>query len=522
MTTPLNTLLGYQSIDLSDYEIRGVKSGINNAYSTGPVYDGGQYYPAISVITGCDGSFSASDSTVRYLIGTSTYYLNNGDNVIANDQTFTISGLLDTTTFGLQSISGLNGTYAITFQTGQREYIVEPDSLNNTINGFASFVSGSSAVYGISTTWLADLTSGDFIGADYYTQFFKIRQVIDNTSLVLISPFTGDTSTSTFTAKRWAIGRTKIQYARNGITYDNKSGRWNYGGIAGSDATTSLNFSPLVDGIELAFTNSIVQNAPDIMDIATVNQQVFSRSTQYSTYQFSLPVVPNPEASFSLWVDNVFKVRGQDYALNYTQMPIYSPPPPVDQRRVANIMFLKGVDATPSPSLTETGHFPVVDSSGTVYSEILPGSEFLIVGGVDQTVYKDYVLEPNAGAFDTIDSTVNEPIVKYVMTDYSLLINHGFSINLDGTAQQISYPAQATDTVLFQYDFGVLKPSNQDHPGPDGTYEVNYMVQGATQSQTQSITSDTTVFQTTLYPIMQGSIFYRKIIFFCLRTLIMQ
>ena len=509
MTTPLNTILGYQSVDLSNYEIRGVKSGFKNAYSTGPVYDGGQYYPATSIITGCDGSFS-SDATVRNLFNVTTYDLNVGDNVVVNDGTYTISGLLDTTTFGLQSYSGPNGYFPITFYTGQREYIVEPDSLNNTVTGYATFTNGSSIVEGSGTTWLTDLTSGDFIGADYYTQFFKISNIVDNTTLSLVTPFTGDSSNSTFTAKRWIIGRTKIQYVRNGITYDNVSGRWKYDSTTGSDVTTSPNLSPLIDGIDLAFTKTIVQNAPDIMDVATVNQQVFSRQTQYATYQFSLPVVPNPEASFSLWIDNVLKNRNQDYALNYTQMPIYSPPPPPAQRQVANIMFLKGLDATLNTALTETGHFPVIDSSGQVNTEILPGSEFLTIGGIDQTVYKNYVLEPNAGAFDIIDSTVNEPIVKYVMTDYSDLVNHGFSINLDGTAQQISYPAQASDSVIFQYDFGVLKPADQDHPGPDDTYEVNYMAEGVTQSQSLSITSDSTLIQTALYPIMQGSVFLQK------------
>jgi hypothetical protein len=230
MTTPLNTVLTYPTVDsaLSYFEIRGVKSGINNAYSTGPVYDGGQYYPPMSIITGCDGSFS-TDTTVRNLTGTfpggapiTTYYLNVGDTVNSVGNPCTISGLLTTDSFGLQSYSGPVGTYPITFNLGQRDYLVESDSLTDTFKGDASFIRGSATVS--NGTWGTDLTSGDFIKADYYQQFYKIDHTTSATSLLLTSPFMGDTSHSTYTAKKWAIAQTKIQYARNDITFDDKAG----------------------------------------------------------------------------------------------------------------------------------------------------------------------------------------------------------------------------------------------------------------------------------------------------------
>ena len=193
MTTPLNTLLGYSAIDLTPYEIRGAKAGLNNAYSTGPVYDGGAFYTLFngspiygSTITGCDGSFSLSDSTVRILTGVSTYSLRVNDNVIVNDSTYSISGILSSNSFGLDSAPGINGTYPIIFNLGEREYLVEPDTLNNTvIKGLATFTQGNPTITGTSTTWSSDLTSGDYIKADYLQQYFKIKQVLNDTTLPL-------------------------------------------------------------------------------------------------------------------------------------------------------------------------------------------------------------------------------------------------------------------------------------------------------------------------------------------------
>lgn len=510
MTTPLNTILSYQSLDLTPFEIRGVKSGMNNAYSTGPVYDGGVYNPPNSTVLGSDGSFSPLDSTVRNFTGFSASSLQVADKVIANDTTFTVTGILSSNSFGLNAIPTFEGIYQIILNLGSRDYIVEPDSLKNTLTGLASFTSGSKVVDGTSTLWSSQLAPGDFIKADYYQQYYKIDHTVSNTSLVLTSPFAGDTSSTSYTAKRWAIGRTDIQYSNNDVTLDTKSGRWKYDATTGSEISTSLSLSPLADGIDLAFTKTIVQNAPDLMDIAVVTNKVFSQKTQYDTFQYSLPVVPYPEESFSLKINDIPQVRNQDYALNYTQNPIYSPPPPPSQRFVANLMFLKELDATPSTSVTETGNFYIIDAQGKPVNEILPGSEHINIGGFDQVVYRDYILEPNAGAIDAIESVIGEPIVKYVATDYSDKINHGFSVTLNGNPQKVSYPAESTDDILFQFDFGRLKPAAQDHPGIGDVYEVNYMVEATTQTQVIKVTTGTSSLQTALFPIEQGSIFLQK------------
>ena len=458
MTTPLNTLLGYNAIDLTPYEIRGAKAGINNAYSTGPIYDAGPYYLPGSTVTGCDGSFSLLDSTVRSLTGISTYSLRVNDNVIANDSTYSITGILSSNSFGLNSVPGIDGTYSIIFNLGEREYLVEPDSLNNTVsNGYASFTQGSPTVTGTGTAWSTDLTSGDYIKANYLQQFYKIGQVLNNTALTLTTSFTGDTSSSAkYTAKKWAIGRTRIQYT-NDFLYDNKSGRWKYDTTTGSNLTTSLSLSPLVDGVNLAFTNSIVKNAPDIMDVAVVPMKTFARQTQYATYQFSLPVVPEEE-TMVLKINGIFKDRfpsgNQDYVLNYSQNPTYSPPPPPNQRQVANIMFLDGIkDRTMATNLTQTGTFIVTDKSGIAITDIMPTSEILKIHGIDQTRYKDYMFEYSTGTVEVTSSIINEQIVKYVASDYSQLVNPGFSVYLNGQKQKVSYPAESDDDAIFQLDF---------------------------------------------------------------------
>jgi hypothetical protein len=519
MTTPLNTLLGYSAIDLTPYEIRGAKAGLNNAYSTGPVYDGGAFYTLFngspiygSTITGCDGSFSLSDSTVRILTGVSTYSLRVNDNVIVNDSTYSISGILSSNSFGLDSAPGINGTYPIIFNLGEREYLVEPDTLNNTvIKGLATFTQGNPTITGTSTTWSSDLTSGDYIKADYLQQYFKIKQVLNDTTLALTVPFAGDTSSSAqYTGKRWSIGRTKIQCTKNDFLYDNRSGRWKYDTTTGSDFTTSSVLSPLVDGLDLAFTNSIVQNAPDIMDVAIVPLTTFARQTQHATYQFSLPVVP--EANTMLLEINgisrdMFPTGNQDYVLNYTQNPVYSPPPPPALRQVANVMFLAGIpDTTLSSTLTQTGTFLVTDKTGVVINDIMPMSEILKINGVDQTRYRDYAFEYNTGTVEVTSTVINEQIVKYVASDYSQLVYPGFSVYLNGQKQQVSYPAQSSDDLIFQLDFGIVKPRNQDHPGPDDTYEVNYMVEGnVIQNELIPVLSDASVFNSSVFPIKQGS-----------------
>lgn len=517
MTTSMGDILSLQSLDLTPFEIRGAKSGINNASTTGLVYVDGQYIPAKSAVTG-DGSFSSPDSTVRDFSFDSPYgslttsSLKIGDSLTADSTAFTIANIDTTSSFQLSMNAGFTGIYPISFNLDQREYIVEPDITRNTITtGIASFVQGNTDVTGSGTTWLS-LAARDFIKHDGYQEYFEIEEVLSAEALRLVSPYPGDTTSGAYTAKRWVIGRTKVQYAKNNITYDNQSAKWRYDAIIGNDVTTSVSFRPLTDGIELAFTRSLTSIAPDLMDSWVVINKVFSRETQYETFQFSLPVVPNPESSMELFINDIKKDMFQDYVLNYTQSPVYTPPPSPDQRFVANIMFLEGIaNIQPSSAQTESGQMSITDDEGNIIAGIFPGSESIIVDTVPQIPLRDYMLEPNTGTLEIIDTVIDEQIVKYIGASYSDYIDYGFTVKLNGKKQKISFPAETDDDILFQPYSGRLKPRSQGHPGPGEIYEVSYMVETDPISDELIVPSEgQTVIETNFYPIKQDSIFLIK------------
>lgn len=528
MATDLDKILTYQSIDLTKFEIRGARSGVNNARTTGPVYvDGTEcpqydspcYIPSSSSISG-DGSFSTDSSIVTDLTFDSPYSsltttsLKIGDNLTANSQNFSITNILNSDSFEIDG-TGLNGTYGISFNLGPRSYLVEPDTAENTLTGVASFTQGDKTVTGSGTTWLSDLAGGDFIKHDGYQRYFRIQGIIDSTTLGLVSPYVGDTTSGAYTAKRWIIGRTKIKYAKNDITFDNESGNWQYDSTIGSDVTTSTDFALLADGIHLAFTRSLDDSAPDLMDVATEDFITLSKETQFPASQFSLPVVPDPY-SFDLYINDIKKDQypdgNQDYILNYSANPVYEIPPPPSERKIANVMFLdKITNVTPGVSDTQTGQFRISDENGEEVLNLLPGSQSISVDSTLLISNRDYVLEPYTGTTEIIESTIDEDIVKYVGINFSEFIDYGFNIYLNGEKQQISFPPRVTDDVLFQTAIGKLKPRNQDHPGPDDTYQINYMVESKSiTNEVIRVIDGQIIVSTQSYPIKQRSVFLLK------------
>lgn len=519
--TDLDKILSYQSIDLSSFEIRGVKSGINNARTTGPVYVNGDYIPANSNVTG-DGSFTSDNcSVINFAFdspygGLGTEGLKIGDGLRVDSSTFQITRIDSTNSFEIDKNSGFNGMKSITFDLTDRDYLVEPDIVTNTTTtGQATFTQGDSTVIGTGTDWSGKLDTNDFIKHNGFQEYFKIKGVLSDTVLGLWSPYTGDTTTGDYTAKRWKIGRTRILFAKNDIDYDNQSGKWTYISIRENDITTSVNFQPLWDGVTLKFTNSISENAPDIMDVATEDYLTLSRETQYDTFQFSLPVVPHPE-TMELYVNDIkkdmFPAGNRDYVISYSQMPVYVPPPPPDDRRVANIMFLENINnIQPDTAQTESGQIRITDTEGNDVVGIMPGSEEVSIDGTSLNPYEDYVLEFNTGTLEIIESTLDEQIVKYVGVSYSEIIDYGFEIYLNGIKQKISFPPEIDDDVLFQIETGRMKPQDKDHPGPGEIYQINYMVETTpVTDETVTAAEGQTILELSQYPVKQDSIFLLK------------
>ena len=462
-----------------------------NALSTGthPLIFNRSFVPASNVITG-SGQFDSTDSSAVTAVTISSPYalltardLTSADIVIDGTSTYTISSIIDATSFFVDKNVLSTGTHPLVFQLTQREYLVEPDAGNNNVLGDASFTAGQLTVIGIGTTWASQLAYGDFIRHDGYMDTYAIQSVIDNTHLTLTRAYTGDTTVGAFTASRVAIGRTKVQFVKNNFSYDNQAGIWKHDATTGSDVTTSAVFMPFTDGMTLKYTPAYSVNNPGLMMTQTVLRKTFARQTQYEMDFFPLPVVPNPEASVEVFINGALKDRypvgHRDYVLNYSPNPIYETPPPPDQRKICNIMFLNEIDnRVLDQASTENGQMQLLDLAGNNINDLMPGSVSLLYDGTQQTELKDYVLEPNAGMAENIDYTVNEQLVKYVLVDYSKLIDYGFNCSLNGQPQQWSVPPKTNDDIIFQPRTGRMKPQNQDKPGPNDIYEFSYQVDG--------------------------------------------
>ena len=400
----------------------------------------------------------------------------------------------------------------VTFDLIDREYLIEPDVNTNTTTGLAVFTQGSNTVTGISTAWLTHIVAGDVIQLNSYQKYFTIASVINNTTLTLTSNFDSSTTTGFYTTKRWRLDRLDYRYVKNDFTYDKNKARWVYDSTTGSSIVARDSFSSFVDGIELEFSPTVDPTKnPDLMDSQIVYNQVLTTSTQNPMFQYSLPKVPNPEESFQLYMDDklkdMFPYGNKDYVLNYWQSPMYQSPPPMDQRKVANIMPLKGIsNITLDPVKTSMGIIQFTDGSGNNLSGVMPGSETIKFDGIVQTAYEDYVFNTYAGLALASTHETNEQIVKYVAYQQPNLFDYGININLvnsEGTTpQKLTIPHNNSDTVLFEYESGRFKPAATDNPAKGDEYIIDYLVEGTfVSNEVIQTNAGMTWFEVNQYPI---------------------
>ena len=516
MTTSLDQLLTYQSLNLHRFEIRGAKPGVNNARSTGPVYTEGPYYPEYNIVGGMADCTSDS-STISYLTVNPPYALLTAESFRPRDTVYLGAGVYQVTgvtptSLILDATTGLDGRFPLAISLISRDYLVEPDIIRNTTTGTATFTFTDEYVTGVGTSWLTDLKASDFIKHDGFQNYYVIDQVLSNTSLKLTAMYVGDTTTGAYTTKRTDIGRIRTQYTKNDFAFDNQSSKWKYDATTGSDFTTSRAFAPLVDGIQLRYTDSIGTAKPDLMDFATVLYKTFARKTQNDIFQFPVPVIPEPEESFDLCINNKkwdrYPAGNRQYVLSYSPNPIYESPLPPEQRQVCSIMFLKSVAG--SQTGLSDGYVQVLDGEGNNITGLMPGSSIFALDGTDQTSGQDYVLEPNAGLFAVVDHNLDEPVVKYVAKNFSGYIDYGLTCHLNGVRQQLSFPPNPADDLLFQVASGRMKPRLQDTPGPDDRYEFHYQVDGEVVTENPVLTPGQTAVYTALWPVKRYTLFISK------------
>ena len=196
MAFSLEQIKSFKTVDLDVFAIRGAKAGINNAKSTGPLYDSGEYFPLRTILYG-DSSVSSVDSTVRNISFDSPYGsltafdLVSGDRIIVrSDTTLIVSSLIDSTTVAVTETPSFSGTCDSTFQLIDRDYLIEPDVGNNTyFSGLAKFTKDSTQVTGLGTNWNADMSAGDSIQLNTYQKYFLINEVVNDTTCNLFSKF---------------------------------------------------------------------------------------------------------------------------------------------------------------------------------------------------------------------------------------------------------------------------------------------------------------------------------------------
>lgn len=517
MTTPIDRILSYQAIDLAPFEIRGARYGANNATTTSPVFTGGVYNPTRNIQDG--SGFFHSDSTYvdNFYIPcySDTSGMRVGDMLVADSTVFTITGQRDSTSVWIDPQPSFSGVTPFDATLINREYLIEPDPKSNDFFGTATFTNGSDLVTGVGTTWgiPTDVSTGDFIKRDGYQQNFPIKTVLGPTSLQLTRGYNGDTTTGPYTARKSRLERLQTRYVRNEFTYDSKKSRWVYDATTASGVDTSAtpDYGAITDGVTVSYVPALNLNNPDMMEKATVFFKTFAQSTQFDAFQFPLPTVPNPESSLSVLINNQLQDRypdgNRDYIVSYSPNPIWEPPLPFDQRQVANLMFLKGAQGTLNSLTTEEGVLPFLGSDNQPISGIMPRSEMVYLDSTVQTWPTDYVVEYNSGIGSYADFTTNEPLVKYVAADRSLLVDMGFSVYLDGTRQKVSFPPQVDDVLLFQPKSGRYKPRTQDRPSAGQEYIFNYMVDGTSiRNKTLNLIPGQTTFRTEFWPVKRDSV----------------
>jgi len=516
MPFSLNEIKSFQSIDLDNFAIRGAKTGINNAKSTGPLYDDGTFFPYKTTVYG-DTSVSNNDATVKVLSFDSPYSPMNafslvaGDTMIVrSDTTLIVSRIIDSGTVAVNSAPGFSGLCDSTFKLKDRDYLIEPDVDNNTTTtGFAQFTNDSTRVVGLGTNWLTDLTSGDAIQLNSYQKYFTISQVYNDETCGLTTKFDTDSvGYNPYTAKKWRLNRLKYQYVKQDFTYDNHVGRWVYDATTGSDRTAFSVFSDFTDGVQIKFSPTLdPTNYPDVMDSNVVKDKVFTRSTSNPSFQYPLPAVPKPEESLNLFINGSLKDRFPDgskfYVVNYSQSPNYEFPPAESERTVANVMFLKGISKIAlNPADTASGIIQFTDESGNALPGIMPGSETIVFNDTTQTPNSSYVIDVNAGLAYSSEFNTAEPVVKYVMYQQNGLYDYGLYIYKNGTSQTFTIPGQSTDDIQFDTESGIIKPMEKDYPGPGEQYDIFYYTESDYISNEPHIISGTTDWiRVNSYPI---------------------
>jgi len=521
MAMELSTIKTLNTVDLEAFEIRGFKYGINNASTTGPAYAQGTYIPErnfldATVFFDSDSSLVTNFSFSAPYSGLDASSLKVSDTITYDTTAFTVSELASADSFYIDRDSGIDGTKTVELTLIPRDYLVEPDVGNNTFYGTAIFTSGSSDVYGVGTSWVGQLSTSDFIKSDSYQSYLRIETVYDNTHLELSSPYVSDTTTCTYIAKRRKLDRMSVRYTKDLFSYEKDGGFWKV-----DDSTTDSNilatstFSSLADGIEAKFTITLKDTDPDIMDSNAVVNKVLSLETPRDLSQFSLPVVPNPESSFELRINDIKKDRfpygNMDYVISYHQDPVYLPPPPVSLRQVANLMFLSRIsNQVPSISDTETGLITFTDTQGNNIPGVMPGSDVISLDGTALQPYYDYVVDGDTGTANVTSPVSDEAIVKYVLVNKSSLIDYGISFSLGGEALRYSIPPRDTDDVRFVLPTGKMKPMSKDHPGPGEEYIIDYYVDSAAVTEEIAVSPSLQTFRLSKYPVKNDSIILVK------------
>lgn len=515
MPYSLDEIKSFQSLDLESFEIRGAKTGVNNARSTGPLYDRGLYNPLKSILPG-SVTMTSGDSTVRGISLSDGSYnalnLVEGDTIVIGNNTSTIRHVVDATAAAVYPTPNTSGIITdATYLLTARHYLIEPDAGTNSVNGYATFTQGSPNVTG---TGFLDTSAGDALQLNTYQKYFIINNVVSDTSCVLKTAYDGQTASGIYTAKRWRLNRLTYQYIKNDFEYDTQTGRWVYDSTTGGDRTAYASYDPFVDGIDLKFSPTLKPTQyPDLMDSNVALRKILTRSTTYDMFQYPLPAVPNPEESFELFINGVKKVNRKDYVINYSQLPTYQYPPPVDQRSVANILFMNYLqDTTLSPVATTAGVLVFTDPLGNTLQGIMPGTEAIKIDGVVQTPNADYVIDTNSGVGYASTVITNEPVVKHVMYQKKNVYDLGINITLDGTAQQLTIPGSNSDDVIFDVESGRMKPATQDNPGPNDEYIVTYYSEDdyVSDEVISVTTSSTDWVRVKNYPIKPQSVILAK------------
>jgi hypothetical protein len=519
MPYSITQIKSFASIDLDNFEIRGAKTGVNNARSTGTLFVQGQFNPSKTVLSG-SATLTSGDSTVTGITfnapfsGLNASIFVEGDTINVGSDSLPFDKYISPTSVKVKQAPSSSGTNTASYRLSDRDYLIEPDIVTNTTTGLATFVSGSEYVTGSGTQWLTDLVPGDSIQLNSYQKFFIIDTVVSDTSIKLTKAYTGDTKTGFYTAKRWRLGRLDYQYTKNNFSYDKNKFKWIYDSTTENGRVAYNYYDLLRDGVELKFSETLNPVAyPDLMDSNLVLNKTLTKSIENPLYQYSLPVVPNPEESFQLFINDapkdMFPNGNMDYVLTYWQIPTYEYPPPVAQRSIAAVMPLQKVqDIVLDPADTALGDILFRDSAGKPVSGIMPGSETILFSGVDQTAYKDYVIDLDSGLGFSSQHNTNEEVVKYVAYEQKLLFEYGIKITLDGTRQTLTIPHDEADDVLFEFESGRFKPATKDNPASGEEYIIEYLVEGEfITDEIVKTTPGMTWFRVNQYPIKyQGAI----------------